>query len=103
MKIHSMNSNDFISDWVTSENSIRPLAFEHTSQALLILDPHQNQFVDVNISATRLLRYDRHELIKKTVTSIFGHFSQLPHLMAFTEEALDKGFAWNNEMYAFDK
>ncbi|MFW2723427.1 sigma-54 interaction domain-containing protein, partial [Acinetobacter baumannii] len=33
----------------------------------------------------------------------FGHFSQLPHLMAFTEEALDKGFAWNNEMYAFDK
>ncbi|MDC5019717.1 PAS domain-containing protein, partial [Acinetobacter baumannii] len=91
MKFHSMNNSDFISDWVTSENSIRPLAFEHTSQALLILDPHQNQFVDVNISATRLLRYERHELVQQTGTSSFGHFSQLPHLRTFTEKTLDKG------------
>ena len=103
MKIHSMQSHDFISDWVTSEDSIRPLAFEHTSQAMLILDPYQNQFVDVNISATQLLRYERHDLIQKTVTSIFGHFSQLPQLMAFTEESLENGTAWNNDMYAFDK
>ncbi|MDC5689971.1 Fis family transcriptional regulator, partial [Acinetobacter baumannii] len=74
MKFHSMNNSDFISDWVTSENSIRPLAFEHTSQALLILYPLQNQFVDFNICASRLLRYERHELIQITVTSIFGHF-----------------------------
>ncbi|WP_152635205.1 sigma 54-interacting transcriptional regulator, partial [Acinetobacter nosocomialis] len=72
-------------------------------QALLVLDPHQNQFIDVNISATKLLRYERHELIQKTVTSIFGHFSQLPDLVAFTEETLAKGYAWNNELYAFDK
>lgn len=103
MKFRSMNNTDFISDWVTTENSIRPLAFEHTSQALLVLDPHQNQFIDVNISATKLLRYERHELIQKTVTSIFGHFSQLPNLVAFTEETLAKGYAWNNELYAFDK
>lgn len=103
MIFRSMNNTDFISDWVTTENSIRPLAFEHTSQALLVLDPHQNQFIDVNISATKLLRYERHELIQKTVTSIFGHFSQLPNLVAFTEETLAKGYAWNNELYAFDK
>ncbi|MBI6548265.1 sigma 54-interacting transcriptional regulator [Xenorhabdus sp. VLS] len=103
MKFHSMNTTDFISDWVTSEDSIRPLVFEHTSQALIVLDPYQNQFIDVNISATQLLRYERHEIIQKTVTSIFGHFSQLPHLMAFTEEALAKGWAWNNELYSFDK
>lgn len=103
MKFRSVNNTDFISDWVTTENSIRPLAFEHTSQALLVLDPHQNQFIDVNISATKLLRYERHELIQKTITSIFGHFSQLPDLVAFTEETLAKGYAWNNELYAFDK
>ncbi|MDU4337503.1 MAG: sigma 54-interacting transcriptional regulator, partial [Staphylococcus lugdunensis] len=56
-----------------------------------------------NISATKLLRYERHELIQKTVTSIFGPFSQLPNLVAFTEETLAKGYAWNNELYAFDK
>lgn len=98
-----MNTADFISDWVTTEDSIRPLVFEHTSQALIVLDPHQNQFIDVNISATQLLRYERHDIIQKTVTSIFGHFSQLPDLLAFTEEALEQGWAWSNELYAFDK
>ncbi|WP_240487826.1 sigma 54-interacting transcriptional regulator [Photorhabdus australis] len=100
---YSMNTTDFISDWVVYEDSTRPLVFEHTSQALIVLDPHQNQFIDVNISATRLLQYERHEIIQKTVTSIFGHFRQLPYLVAFTEDALAKGWAWNNELYIFDK
>lgn len=98
-----MNNIDFISDWASSEDSIRPLAFEHTSQALIVIDPYQNRFIDLNISASQLLRYERHELIAKTVTSVFGHINQLPHLMAFTDEALSKGYAWNNELYAFDK
>ncbi|WP_200905777.1 sigma 54-interacting transcriptional regulator [Photorhabdus heterorhabditis] len=98
-----MNTTDFISNWVVSENSIRPLVFEHAPQALIVLDPHLNQFIDVNISATQLLRYERHEIIQKTVTSIFGHFRQLPYLVAFTEEALVKGRAWNNELYTLDK
>ncbi|HRM32223.1 MAG TPA: sigma 54-interacting transcriptional regulator, partial [Acinetobacter johnsonii] len=98
-----MNNIDFISDWASSEDSIRPLAFEHTSQALIVIDPHQNRFIDLNIIASQLLRYERHELIAKTVTSVFGHINQLPHLMAFTDEALCKGYAWNNELYAFDK
>ncbi|KAA1195371.1 PAS domain-containing protein [Photorhabdus heterorhabditis] len=103
MKFHSMNTTDFISNWVVSEDSIRPLVFEHAPQALIVLDPHLNQFIDVNISATQLLRYERHEIIQKTVTSIFGHFRQLPYLVAFTEEALVKGRAWNNELYTLDK
>lgn len=98
-----MNNIDFISDWASSEDSIRPLAFEHTSQALIVIDPHQNRFIDFNISASQLLRYERHELIAKTVTSVFGDINQLPHLMAFTDETLSKGYAWNNELYAFDK
>jgi len=98
-----MNNIDFISNWASSEDSIRPLAFEHTSQALIVIDPYQNRFIDLNISASQLLRYERHELIAKTVTSVFGHINQLPHLMAFTDEALSKDYAWNNELYAFDK
>ncbi|MFV5591806.1 sigma 54-interacting transcriptional regulator [Acinetobacter variabilis] len=103
MIFHSMNNIDFISNWASSEDSIRPLAFEHTSQALIVIDPYQNRFIDLNISASQLLRYERHELIAKTVTSVFGHINQLPHLMAFTDEALSKDYAWNNELYAFDK
>ncbi|MDX7987388.1 PAS domain S-box protein [Xenorhabdus sp. 12] len=98
-----MNKVDFISDWGISENSIRPLAFEHTSQALIVLDPHQNQFIDVNISATRLLHCERNEIIQKTVSSVFGHINQLPQLQAFTEEALKNGWAWSNELCCFDK
>lgn len=93
---------DFISGWGNSEESLRPLAFEHTAQALIVIDPRENRFIDFNIAAARLLRYERHDLLNKSVTSIFGHFTQLPHLIAFTEEILNKGQAWNNEIYAFD-
>ena len=92
---------DFISGWGNSEESLRPLAFEHTAQALIVIDPRENRFIDFNIAAARLLRYERHDLLNKSVTSIFGHFTQLPHLIAFTEEILNKGQAWNNEIYAF--
>ncbi|KJV40301.1 sigma 54-interacting transcriptional regulator [Acinetobacter brisouii] len=98
-----MTSYDFISDWAANEDSIRPLAFEHTSQALMVLDPYLNQFIDLNIPASQLLRYERHELIQKTISSIFGHSEQLSNLVSFTDEVLEKGWAWNNEMYAFDK
>lgn len=98
-----MTSYDFISDWAANEDSIRPLAFEHTSQALMVLDPYLNQFIDLNIPASQLLRYERHELIQKTISSIFGHSEQLANLVSFTDEVLEKGWAWNNEMYAFDK
>jgi len=93
---------DFISGWANSEDSLRPLTFEHTAQALIVIDPRENRFIDFNIAAARLLRYERHDLLNKSVTSIFGHFTQLPHLIAFTEEILNKGQAWNNEIYAFD-
>ncbi|WP_407304655.1 sigma 54-interacting transcriptional regulator [Acinetobacter sp.] len=93
---------DFISGWAHSEDSLRPLVFEHASQALMVIDPKENRFIDLNIAAGRLLRYERHELLNKNVTSIFGHFTQLPYLIAFTEEILNKGQAWNNEIYAFD-
>lgn len=68
----------------------------------MVIDPKENRFIDFNIAAARLLRYERHELLNKSVTSIFGHFTQLPYLIAFTEETLNKGQAWNNEIYAFD-
>lgn len=93
---------DFISGWGNFEESLRPLAFEHTAQALIVIDPRENRFIHFNIAAARLLRYERHDLLNKSVTSIFGHFTQLPHLIAFTEEILNKGQAWNNEIYAFD-
>ncbi len=93
---------DFISGWANSEDSLRPLTFEHAAQALMVIDPKENRFIDFNIAAARLLRYERHELLNKSVTSIFGHFTQLPYLIAFTEETLNKGQAWNNEIYAFD-
>lgn len=101
MNFHIMAA-DFISGWGNSEESLRPLAFEHTAQALIVIDPRENRFIDFNIAAARLLRYERHDLLNKSVTSIFGHFTQLPHLIAFTEEILNKGQAWNNEIYAFD-
>ena len=93
---------DFISGWVNSEDALRPIAFEHAAQAMMIIDPKENRLIDFNVAASRLLRCERPILLNKSVTSIFGHFKQLPHLIAFTEEILNRGEAWNNEIYAFD-
>lgn len=94
---------DYISGWADTESSLRPLVFEHSSQALMVLDPKENRFIDINIAACTLLRFQRHELLTQSVTSIFGHFTLLPQLISFTEETLVKGHAWNNEIYAFDQ
>lgn len=53
-------TTDYISGWDNSEVSLRPLAFEHTSQAIMVLDPKENRFVDFNITACELLRFPRH-------------------------------------------
>ena len=57
---------DFISGWAQSEDSLRPLAFEHTAQALMMIDPKENRFIDFNIAAARLLRYERQDLLNKS-------------------------------------
>lgn len=96
-------TTDFISGWQANEQDLRPLSFEYCAQALIVIDPQTNRFIDFNIAAAQLLRYERPVLLQQTVTSVFGHFTQLPHLINFTDETLNKGQAWNNEIYAFDR
>ena len=46
---------DFISGWGNSEECLCPLAFEHTDQSLIVIDPRENRFIDFNIAAASLL------------------------------------------------
>lgn len=93
-----MEDADYISGWSGLASTTRHLAFEHCGEALLLLNPLDNRFDDVNIAASRLFGYSRQELLALPITKVFGHRYQLPELVVFTQAAMENGSAWSNTM-----
>ncbi|MGV6874557.1 sigma 54-interacting transcriptional regulator [Pseudochelatococcus sp. B33] len=76
-----------------------PLAesyFRHSPQAELIFDPHEDRIVEANVSACRLLGYDRDALIRFKVSEI--HPGQLPTLIVFTQAVMALGRWWTTSL-----
>ncbi|MGG2397812.1 sigma 54-interacting transcriptional regulator [Pseudomonas sp. SH1-B] len=86
---------DYLAGWADMAYSSRHMVFEHCSEAIVQFDPVANRFVDMNIAASRLFGYARHELLNMTVTRLFGH--QLPELIVFTQALLESGKGWSDE------
>ena len=87
-------------DYLSSANSItywaRNASFEQCSEALMVLNPHNNTYIDCNIAACRLLGYSRQELLSLPITKVHGR--ELPHLVVFTEQILQEGNAWSDRI-----
>ncbi|MCY1280259.1 Anaerobic nitric oxide reductase transcription regulator NorR [compost metagenome] len=86
---------DYLSGWADMAYASRHMVFEHCSEAIVQFDPVANRFVDMNIAASKLFGYARHELLNMTVTRLFGH--QLPELIVFTQALLETGKGWSDE------
>lgn len=63
--------------------------FDSFAEALLIIDPINNQFFQMNNSACQLLGHSVNELMAAKVTDIFP--DQIPQLIVFTQTILEKG------------
>jgi len=87
---------DYLAGWADMAYASRHMVFEHCGEAIVQFDPVANRFVDMNIAASKLFGYARHELLDMTVTRLFGH--QLPELIVFTQALLETGKGWSDEL-----
>ena len=87
------DSND---DWNKLAYWMRNAAFEQCPEALMLLDPRENKYVDCNIAACSLLGYSRQEILKLPISSIHGR--ELGQLIIFSEQAMTQGRALSNRI-----
>lgn len=90
------HQSDASDDWSQLAYWMRNAAFEHCPEALMLLDPIKNQYVDCNVAASSLLGYPRQKILTLPISTI--HSKDLGELIVFTEEALIYGVASSNKI-----
>ena len=75
--------------------------FEHSNDAIFVIDPPRDRIVDVNDKACKMLGYSRADLLATPISAIHPH--EMPALMAFTESVLREGHGTTNELSCMTK
>jgi PAS domain S-box-containing protein len=77
--------------------------FLNAPKALLFIDPYNDKILDLNKKAVKLFGLDNSNLVKNkvqidfTVTQFF--YGCIEKLIHFTQQILDQGEAWTNELF----
>lgn len=90
---HQLDSSD---NWSQLVYWMRNAAFEHCPEALMLLDPIENKYIDCNVAASALLAYPRQKLLMMSISEI--HDKDLGELIVFTEEVLIYGHASSSKI-----
>jgi len=72
------------------------LMVEGAGEAMVLLDPVADRYLQVNAAACRLLDYDRDTLLHLPISVVHGH--ELAALVVFTQSILERGRGWTNEL-----
>lgn len=83
-----------------SETRFRKI-FEHSNDAIFILDPCKDRILDANPMASHLLGYPHRELLKCPISRI--HPDEMPRLCAFAEAVFSRGQGWTDELHCLSK
>lgn len=83
-----------------SEERFRKI-FDHSNDAIFVIDPARDQIVDANSKACRMLGYSCEELLSTPITAI--HPNEMPKLLAFAQSVFDQGYGWTNELSCMTK
>ena len=70
--------------------------FEDAEDAVFIVDPGEDRFLDANSAACRLLGYTREEFLVTPISQI--HPKELSRMRTFLEAAMRDGVNWTIEM-----
>jgi formate hydrogenlyase transcriptional activator len=70
--------------------------FEHTNDAVFVVDPERDAILDVNSQACRVLGYSREELLRLPISAI--HLEEMPKFLAFAETVVEQGSGWTNDL-----
>lgn len=91
------DSND---EWNKLAYWMRNAAFEYSPQAMTLLDPVKNTYVDCNQAACKLLGFERHDLLETPISVIHG--CDLGQLIVFSEQVFEQGQA-SSELIRYRK
>lgn len=75
--------------------------FEHSNDAIFVVDPGTDRILDVNPRACDLLGYAREELLSTPITAV--HPNELPQFLAFAQSVFETGRGWTNELTCLTK
>ncbi len=70
--------------------------FEHSNDAIFVLDPASDEILDANQRAEELLGYDREELVTSVAISDV-HPDHVEEIRAFFERVREEGAGWTDE------
>ena len=83
-----------------SEESFRKI-FDHSNDAIFVVDPDRDEIADVNSKASEMLGYSSHELLSMPVSAI--HPDEMPEFRAFAKSVSENGAGWTNELTCLTK
>ncbi len=75
--------------------------FDHSNDAIFLINPEANQILDVNPQACKMLGYSREQLLSMPITAI--HPNEMPQLLEFARSIVEKGSGWTNELSCMTK
>jgi len=75
--------------------------FDHSNDAIFLIDPERNTIVDVNPKACDMLGFSRQELLTMSISTI--HPSEMPQLKAFAQSVFEEGRGWTNRLTCLTK
>lgn len=81
--------------WCEGERPFRT-AFEHSNDAMFIVDPPADRIIGANPKACEMLEYTREELYQTPVSTI--HPNEMSRLLTFAERVQGYGVGWSNEL-----
>jgi len=80
-----------------SEERFRKI-FDHSNDAIFVIDPERDRFLDVNSKAGDLLGYSRDEILSLPITAIHGGETETPECSAFARSVLENGRGWTDKL-----
>lgn len=83
-----------------SEERFRKI-FDYSNDAIFVIDPMQDEILDVNPQACKMLGFSRADLLAMGMSDIHPH--EMPLLRAFAESVAEKGHGWTNELSCLTK
>ncbi len=83
-----------------SEDRFRRV-FEHSNDAIFVIDAGTDDILDANTRACDMLGYTREELLALRVSSV--HPDEMPRLKAFADSVLREGSGWTAELTCLSK
>ena len=79
-----------------SEQRLRRI-FDHSNDAILVIDPAADRILEANARAAEMLGYNGDELTSRvTVSAVHPH--EMPRLRAFAGDVMARGSGWTNEL-----